>query len=229
MCVTSSTGPPIKIEGGWEMGSNPVRRRRRPEMNAGQFDTVLAIAVTPFDNEGEFDEIAYVRIVERMLAAGIQVIVVGGNTSEYYALSNEEWQRSVLLAATLARPQGAQILPGVGRDLRTACAQTEFAVGVGCGAVMVHQPVDPFISPAGWLRYHQIVHDSVPAVPLVGYVRDRDNGRATYCALLNSNALPPSSCAIPDLNTAAGLVSALGPSRAVVCGLAELWARVLPR
>ena len=186
--------------------------------------TVLAIPVTPFDDSSMLDEAAYARVIERMLGAGIKVLVPGGNTSEYYALSDNEWRRSVQIAVERVPSDNVLVLPGVGRDIGMACTQATFAAQAGCRAVMVHQPLDPFLSGPGWLQYHKVLLDSVPEIAIVAYVRDPRVSQEDILRLLELERVVAVKYALPDPTAAAVLADRCGPSRSIVCGLAEMWA-----
>lgn len=186
--------------------------------------TVVAITVTPFEESGSFDEKALDRVVDRLVEGGVSLLVPAGNTSEYYALTQEEWERSV--AATVSRA-GSQaiVMPGVGRDLATAVRQARRASELGCGAVMVHQPVDPFISTEGWLAYHAHIHEAVPELGLVAYVRDPRRTVGEVRRLSGLEGMIGVKYAVGDPPAAAELARTIDPQRtALVCGLAERWA-----
>jgi 4-hydroxy-tetrahydrodipicolinate synthase len=79
---------------------------------------VTAITVTPFDGTGAPDWSGYEAIVARMGAAGVHVITPNGNTSEFYALSRQEWQRANEI--TIAAAGDSVVMPGIGYDIATA-------------------------------------------------------------------------------------------------------------
>ena len=55
----------------------------------------------------------------------------------------------------------ALILAGVGFDEQTAIEMAHFAAGQGAQALMVHQPVHPYRSDAGWVAYHQAIAEAL--------------------------------------------------------------------
>lgn len=186
--------------------------------------TVVAIAVTPFTDGGDLDEPGLARAVDRLVGGGIRVVVPAGNTSEYHALTGAEWQASVALTVERAGDK-ALVMPGVGRDLATAVRQAEGARELGCRSVMVHQPVDPFVSTEGWLAYHARIHAAVPDLALVAYVRDARRTVDDIVRLTEIGGVLGVKYAIADPPSFADLVAATDSSRvALVCGLAERWA-----
>src|SRR5438128_7492725 len=51
---------------------------------------ISAVPVTPFDGEGDVDDRALQRVVGRIAAAGIEVVVACGNTAEQASLTDAE-------------------------------------------------------------------------------------------------------------------------------------------
>ncbi|MEX1020743.1 MAG: dihydrodipicolinate synthase family protein [Litorilinea sp.] len=194
------------------------------EIQAG-LATVTAIPVTPFDADGDVDFDRYATLVERMVDGGIRVVTPNGNTSEFYSLTASEQQAAV--DATVAGVQGqALILAGVGYDARTAADMAEYAAAKGAQAVMVHQPVHPFKSDAGWIAYHATVAEAVPDLAIVPYLRDPSIGAATLTQLAEQCPnFVGIKFAVPDPVKFAATVATVGRDRlAWICGVAESWA-----
>lgn len=194
------------------------------EIQAG-LATVTAIPVTPFSEDGEVDFDRYATLVERMVDGGIRVVTPNGNTGEFYSLTAEEQQAAV--DATVAGVQGrALILAGVGYDARTAADMAEYAAAKGAHAVMVHQPVHPFLSAEGWIDYHLTVAEAVPDLAVVPYLRDPAITPATLSRL--ADVCPNFvgiKYAVSNPVPFAAAVAQVGRDRlAWICGVAESWA-----
>jgi 4-hydroxy-tetrahydrodipicolinate synthase len=187
--------------------------------------SVVAIPVTPFTPDGQVDLAAYRRLVERLVAADVQAITPNGNTGEFYALSPDECRGAV--EATVAAVAGrALVLAGVGFDLATAIEMGRFAEQAGAQAIMIHQPIHPYQSAAGWLAYHQAIAEALPRMGVVPYLRDASIGGALLKQLAERcpNLLGVKYAVANPLQFA-GVVRAVGTERlAWVCGLAESWA-----
>ncbi|XVV01686.1 dihydrodipicolinate synthase family protein [Actinosynnema sp. CA-248983] len=140
---------------------------------------VVAITVTPFDEDGSVDVPAYERVVGRL--AGVHAITVNGNTSEFYTLSADECRTAVDVVAGAS--VGAMTLCGVGHDLGSAVELARYAEERGLDGVMVHQPAHPYLSLDGWVEYHRVIADAVPSLAVVPYVRDPRIGGAQIGAL----------------------------------------------
>jgi 4-hydroxy-tetrahydrodipicolinate synthase len=186
--------------------------------------SVVAINVTPFGADGGIDLDAYVRLVDRQVQAGIEVVTANGNTGEFYALDRAE--QAAAVRATVAAAGDAVVLAGVGHSAREAAAEALDAVGAGAHGVLVHQPVHPYQSTEGWVAYHREVADAVPDHGVVLYVRNPSIGAEAFTRL--AEACPNVvgvKYSVPDPLALADLIRAVGTERlAWSCGLAESWA-----
>jgi 4-hydroxy-tetrahydrodipicolinate synthase len=138
--------------------------------------TVAAIPVTPFGQDGQVDWDAHGRVIRRMVDAGVGLITPNGNTGEFYALTAAEARRATESAVAAADGTGAGpragVLAGVGHDLPGAIEAAQHASDHGVRMIMVHQPVGPYVSAAGWLEYHRVIAGALPGLGVVLYIRD---------------------------------------------------------
>ncbi|QLD11971.1 dihydrodipicolinate synthase family protein [Microbacterium oleivorans] len=134
-----------------------------------RLSTVVGIPVVPFDEHGDVDHPLLGSLIDRLVAAGVTALTPNGNTGEFYALSPEE-RRAVLLTVAHAAAGRAVLVGGVGLDLATAVSDARFARDAGVDAVMVHQPVLPYLSPEGWVEYNVTVARAVPEIGVVPYL-----------------------------------------------------------
>ncbi|MFD7511262.1 dihydrodipicolinate synthase family protein [Streptomyces sp. NPDC059853] len=186
---------------------------------------VVAIPVTPFDAEGALDRDTYRALLRRLLDGGVTTLTPNGNTSEFYSLTPEERRLEVELTVAEAG-DAAQIVVGVGLDPATAAAEARAARDAGAHLVMVHQPVNPYVSAEGWVAYHRAVADAVPELGVVPYVR---NPLLEGSALARLGEQCPNvigvKYAVPDVVRFATFAREAGLDRFVwVAGLAELYA-----
>ncbi|MDI2028570.1 dihydrodipicolinate synthase family protein [Saccharopolyspora sp. TS4A08] len=185
---------------------------------------VTAITVTPFDGAGAPDWSGYEAIVARMGEAGVQVITPNGNTSEFYALSRTEWQRANEVTAAAA---GASVvMPGVGYDVGTAKDMAVAVQQLGAPLAMLHQPVHPHQSVAGWVAYNREIAQSAPGLGFVLYVKDTRIGSDALGSLFDACPnVVGIKYAVPDPLRFGEICASLGTDRvAWSCGLAERWA-----
>jgi 4-hydroxy-tetrahydrodipicolinate synthase len=183
---------------------------------------VVAIPVTAFDG-GAVDEPACGRVLERLLEAGIDVVTPTGNTGEFYALSTDEARRVVELTTRTVGDR-ASVVVGVGGSVPDAVAAARHARQAGAQAIMVHQPVHPYVSRDGWVEYHRAIADAVPELGVVLYLR---NPRIDGEHLARLGELAPNviavKYAVPDPVRFASVARDAGLGRFVwIAGLAEL-------
>jgi 4-hydroxy-tetrahydrodipicolinate synthase len=190
--------------------------------------TVVAIPIAPFGEDGALDYALYRRLLIRMVQGGIRVVTPNGNTTEFYSLNAIEHRRLLEETAIGVSESGqpALILAGVGFDTQTAIEMTFLAQVMGAEAVMVHQPVHPYRSDAGWLAYHQAIAEAAPQVGLVPYVRDPAISGATIRKLAERCPnFVGIKYAVGNPPLFSKIVREVGAERlAWICGIAESWA-----
>ncbi|AGS68778.1 dihydrodipicolinate synthase family protein [Streptomyces collinus] len=186
---------------------------------------VVAIPVTPFAADGSVERDTHRALLRRLLDGGITTLTPNGNTGEFYALTPEERRLVTELTVEEAGDRAA-VLVGVGHDLPTATGSARHARDLGAGMVMVHQPVHPYVSAAGWVDYHRAIAEAVPELGVVPYVRD---ARLTGARLAELADHCPNvigvKYAVPDAARFAAFARDAGLDRFVwVAGLAEPYA-----
>lgn len=188
-----------------------------------KLSSVVAIPVTPFDSEGKLAEPAYRKVVRRLVDGGIGVITPNGNTGEFYALSVEECGRAVDITVEEVN-RDATVLVGVGHSIPDAIAAARHARDAGAEAIMIHQPVHPYVSQAGWVDYHREIANAVPELGVVLYVRNPRIDGSHLAAL--GDAAPNVigvKYAVPDPVRFGTVAQDAGADRFVwIAGLAEL-------
>ncbi len=109
-------------------------------MTAQGLGAVLTAIVTPFDDELNVDEEAFVALLHHLAGHGSDGFVVCGTTGEASTLTDEEHLRVVELAVQ-ERPAGATIIAGTGsNNTRHAVHLTERATELGVDAVLSVTP-----------------------------------------------------------------------------------------
>jgi 4-hydroxy-tetrahydrodipicolinate synthase len=101
---------------------------------------ILTAIVTPFDDDLNVDEQAFVDLLHHLAAHGSDGFVVCGTTGEASTLTDEEHLR-VVEVAVQNRPEGTSIIAGTGsNDTRHAIHLTERATALGVDAVLSVTP-----------------------------------------------------------------------------------------
>jgi 4-hydroxy-tetrahydrodipicolinate synthase len=188
-----------------------------------RLSSVVAIPVLPFDERGDIDEPGYAKVVRRMVDGGIDVLTPNGNTGEFYALTAQETMRTVEVTVRTAG-DGVTIIAGVGHAVPDAIAAARHAAEAGAHAVLIHQPVHPYVSADGWVEYHRAIAAAVPDTGVVLYVRNPRIGGDQLARL--GELCPNVVCvkyAVPDPVRFAAVAAEAGRDRFVwLAGLAEL-------
>ena len=186
---------------------------------------VVAIPVTPFTEDDRVDRDAHRALLRRLLDGGVRTLTPCGNTGEFYALSPEE-RRLVTELTVQETGERAAVLVGVGHDVPTAVASARHARELGARMVMVHQPVHPYVSAAGWVDYHRVIAEAVPELGGVPYIRNAQLPGTRLAELADHcpNVIGV-KYAVPDAARFAAFARDAGLDRFVwVAGLAEPYA-----
>ena len=187
-------------------------------------DGISGILVTPFDANNKFDGARLKPVVDRAVEAGVHALVTNGNTSEFYALTQEESIRSLEISAELIAGR-VPLIAGVGKNIQDACSLAVHARTHAAAALMIHQPPDPFSSPRGFLEYVKAIAVAGDGLPLVLYLRNENIGLAAIEELCRLPQVMGIKWASP---TPMLLAEAIRRTKdldlAWVGGLAETWA-----
>jgi 4-hydroxy-tetrahydrodipicolinate synthase len=118
----------------------------------------------------------------------------------------------------------ALVTAGIGRSLREAVALGRSAAMAGCGALMVHHPLDPFAAPVAQADYIIAIAEHVP-LPVVAYIRSDAIGVADLLRIATHPNVAGVKFASTNLMLLAECIrSGRGSGAVWVCGLAEGWA-----
>ena len=189
---------------------------------AGRLRTVHAINVTPFREDGGVDYRLLERNVEFLISSGLGVVVPCGNTGEFYALSVEE-ARAVTRFVVERVGGRATVLAGIGYDLGTAREMALAAQEAGADAVMVHQPVHPYLMTEGLIRYYTGIASSIE-IGVALYIRNEAIDREVLSRVAEIDNVLAIKYAINDLPRFADLVQSVEAPIVWICGTAEMWA-----
>jgi 4-hydroxy-tetrahydrodipicolinate synthase len=128
---------------------------------------VLPALVTPF-RDGEVDEPAFIRLVERQIAGGVHGLVPVGTTGETATLSHDEHRRVVELCVKTARGR-VPVIAGAGSNAtKEAIELVRHAKTVGADAALVVTPYYNRPSQEG-LYAHYAAIDAAVQLPVLVY------------------------------------------------------------
>jgi 4-hydroxy-tetrahydrodipicolinate synthase len=129
---------------------------------------ILTAIVTPFDDDLNVDEQAFVDLMHHLAAHGSDGFVVCGTTGEASTLTDDEHLR-VLELAVQERPDGISITAGVGsNDTRHAVHLTERASALGVDAVLSVTPYYNKPNRRGIVAHYREI-SRASAVPIMLY------------------------------------------------------------
>lgn len=187
------------------------------------FTGISGILVTPFDQQDNIQPDKLDPIIDRAVAANVDILVVNGNTGEFYALQAHETEQ--MMHAVVEKVNGrVPVINGVGRSVNEACALARASKKAGVDAIMVHQPPDPFAAPRGVLEYIRRVADAADGLPLMLYLRNDAIGIDNIVHLTEIPGVAGVKWATQAPMKLAQAIRSAAPDIVWVCGLAETWA-----
>lgn len=141
-------------------------------MTEPMFRGVLPALVTPF-RDGEVDEDAFVRLVERQIAGGVHGLVPVGTTGESATLSHDEHRRVIELCVTTAAGR-LPVVAGTGSNsTEEAIELTRHAKAIGADAALIVTPYYNRPSQEGMYAHYAAINEAVQLPVLVYNVPGR--------------------------------------------------------
>jgi 4-hydroxy-tetrahydrodipicolinate synthase len=131
------------------------------------FRGVLPALVTPF-RDGEVDEDAFVRLVERQIAGGVHGLVPVGTTGESATLSHDEHRRVVELCVKTAAGRVPVVAGAGSNSTAEAIELVRHAKTVGAEAALVVTPYYNRPSQEGLYAHYRAINDAVQ-IPVLVY------------------------------------------------------------
>ena len=122
---------------------------------------ILTAVVTPFDDDLNVNEEAFVRLLHHLADHGSDGVVVAGSTGEAATLDDDEHVALVALAAQNRPHDGFTIVAGAGsNDTRHAIHLTERVSEAGADAVLSVTPYYVKPTPRGLLQHYKAIADA---------------------------------------------------------------------
>ena len=176
-------------------------------MNTPLFQGTATALVTPFDEDGAFDERAFRRLIQFQIEGGIETLVVLGTTGENPTITEEERARIVDVAvATVA---GAiPVIVGTGtNDTAQSVRFSRQATAAGADGLLVVGPYYNKPSQTGFMAHVQAIA-SATGCPIILYnVPGRTCFRAEADTVLRLAADVPSVIGIKEASGDLGHIS----------------------
>ncbi|MCQ2423792.1 MAG: 4-hydroxy-tetrahydrodipicolinate synthase [Clostridia bacterium] len=195
------------------------------EKKTSVFRGAAAALPTFFTKDGAVDEAAYVRLIDRLIGAGIQAIVAAGTTGEAAALTEEEYERVVSLAAESAAGRVPVIAGVAGSCTARAAARSRSAGRAGADALLAVTPYYNKASEEGLLRHYGEIA-AASSLPILLYNVPGRTGLDLPLAVTARLAREPQFVGIKEASgnvlKAARTVAACPPDFAVYSGSDEV-------
>ena len=153
------------------------------------FRGVFPALVTPF-RDGEVDEAAFIRLVERQIDGGVHGLVPVGTTGETATLSHDEHRRVVELAVQTAAGRVPVIAGAGSNSTAEAIELVRHAKQVGADAALVVTPYYNRPSQEGLYAHYAAINEAVQLPVLVYNVPARTSVDISDATLARLSALP---------------------------------------
>ncbi len=158
-------------------------------MSQPLFKGVLPALVTPF-RDGQIDEDAFVRLVERQIAGGVHGLVPVGTTGETSTLSHDEHRRVVELCVKTTAGR-VPVVAGAGSNATAEAIElARHAKTVGADAALVVTPYYNRPSQEGLYAHYAAINEAVQLPVLVYNVPSRTSVDISNETLARLSKLP---------------------------------------
>ena len=158
-------------------------------MSEPLFRGVLPALVTPF-RDGDVDEDAFIRLVERQIAGGVHGLVPVGTTGETATLSHDEHRRVVELCVKTAAGRVPVIAGAGSNSTKEAIELVRHAKQVGADGALVVTPYYNRPSQEGLYAHYRAINDAVQLPVLVYNVPGRTGSDISNEVLARLAQLP---------------------------------------
>ena len=110
------------------------------DRNSVDWHGPMPAVTTPFHEDGRIDEAGMVANLDRLIAAGVTGLVVGGCTGEFWALSHEERKRLYEIAREAVAGRVTLIVGTGAVTPEETIALTRHAETIGCDGALILPP-----------------------------------------------------------------------------------------
>jgi 4-hydroxy-tetrahydrodipicolinate synthase len=105
-----------------------------------QFEGIYTPVITPYRDDGSIDRDAFAKVIEYLIASGVNGIINGGSTGEYYAQSMDERVEMARLAKEVVGDRVSLIIGTGAIRLPDSITMAETAAKIGASAILVGSP-----------------------------------------------------------------------------------------
>jgi 4-hydroxy-tetrahydrodipicolinate synthase len=144
------------------------------ELNA-KFRGIFIVTMAPFTADNQLDEAGLKKNVRFLVdkCKGEDVyLVTTGSTGEFYALSDEEWKKSVDLTIAAAKGELPVIVGAMQPGTDLTIARCKYAEAAGADGVMLVHPYYHIASTEGLYNHYKAIAEAVPNMGIMIYNND---------------------------------------------------------
>ncbi|RKL65038.1 dihydrodipicolinate synthase family protein [Salipaludibacillus neizhouensis] len=190
-----------------------------------RLNTISAINLTPFyEDTKEIDWDSLEKNTNFLIDHGVKVIVPGGNTGEFYALSLDEMKKVTKKVIEIVNGR-ALVMVGIGYAVPTAIELGRYAQAAGADCVMIHQPIHPYSNNEGAVTYFSEIINALE-IPSVIYFKNPNLSDDVLYKLAPLEKFIGVKYAINDLPRFTKIIRSISKEHQIawICGTAETWA-----
>jgi len=132
------------------------------------FKGSITALITPFDDDGNFDEAAFEAFVDWQINEGTHALVPVGTTGESPTLTHDEHHRVVERCIATAAGRVPVMAGGGSNSTREAISLTQFAQKAGADGALVVTPYYNKPSQEGLYQHYKAIHDASD-IPIIIY------------------------------------------------------------
>jgi 4-hydroxy-tetrahydrodipicolinate synthase len=158
--------------------------------NSNPFGQVIVALVTPFHADGEVDWDGVEKLVDDVIVAGVDGIVVSGTTGETTTLTDSEKLKLITVAKSVSSGRAAIIAGGSSNETTHAIHIAVESKKVGADGIMLVTPYYNKPTQAGVLAHFQVVADSSDLPVLLYDIPGRTGIEIKYDTLIRAAAHP---------------------------------------
>jgi 4-hydroxy-tetrahydrodipicolinate synthase len=154
------------------------------------FGQVVVALVTPFHADGEVDWAGVEKLVDEVIVAGVDGIVVSGTTGETTTLTDSEKLKLITVAKSVSSGRAAIIAGGSSNETTHAMHIAVESKKVGADGIMLVTPYYNKPTQAGVLAHFQVVADSTDLPVLLYDIPGRTGIEIKYDTLIRASEHP---------------------------------------
>lgn len=162
------------------------------------FKGVITPVITPFDDNGRIDQGGMEKMIEHLIAGGMNGILFLGSIGEFFALSMKDKKELISFAVRKVNKRVPVMIGTGGTVVEEVIELTQFAEKEGADAAVVISPYYFNLSEDDLFRYYSRVAQSVKMPVLLYNFPDRTTVNMSPKLIARLASVVPNICGIKD-------------------------------